>query len=146
MTDIKYTTAYLTSTTPNEEGSFYTPIFIPENIEAKYPITSTPIPVDYQGQPLKYDWNNFKWVINTQTPLSETVAAQQAVITTQAEKLEEQDSKISKLSAQLASTAIASITTTTTTQNVSYSDAELAALLAQAKDKISTSKPEEDNK
>ena len=138
MADIKYTTAYLTSTTPNEEGSFYTPIFIPDNIEAKYPITSTPIPADYQGKPLKYDWNNFKWSISTTLPIEEQLALQQKIIQTQADNLMTQGAKLDKLADQLASTAASTITTTSTTQQVNYSEAELKSILAQATDKITS--------
>ena len=142
MTEIKYVQAYLTSTTPDEEGNFYTPVFVPDNIKVKYPLTDTPIPVDYQGQALKYDWDNFKWTINTSTPLVEQLQTQQAIINTQATELKAQSERLDKISTQLAYTASASVSSPSTPPASNYTEADLTALLAQATDKISTSKEE----
>lgn len=84
-TEPTFVTAYLTKSTPDEDGNYYVPVLVPSGAQLALPITDITPDDSLGGKGLKFDWSLHKWQVSDTDPTQLKIDAQNKVIADQGE-------------------------------------------------------------
>lgn len=86
METANFKQVYFTTNIPDDNGNYYYPVFIPDNVLVQYPLTDVAIDPSLGGHGLKFDWTANNWIVSAQDPtqieikkLQEQVKQQQTI-------------------------------------------------------------------
>lgn len=86
METANFKQVYFTTNIPDDNGNYYYPVFIPDNVLVQYPLTDVAIDPSLGGHGLKFDWTANNWIVSSQDPtqieikkLQEQVKQQQTI-------------------------------------------------------------------
>ena len=86
METANFKQVYFTTNIPDDNGNYYYPVFIPDNVLVQYPLTDVAIDPSLGGHGLKFDWTANQWIVSAQDPtqieikkLQEQVKQQQTI-------------------------------------------------------------------
>lgn len=86
MKTANFKQVYFTTNIPDDNGNYYYPVFIPDNVLVQYPLTDVAIDPSLGGHGLKFDWTANNWIVSAQDPtqieikkLQEQVKQQQTI-------------------------------------------------------------------
>ncbi len=68
METANFKQVYFTTNIPDDNGNYYYPVFIPDNVLIQYPLTDVAIDPYLGGHGLKFDWTTNQWIVSSQDP------------------------------------------------------------------------------
>ena len=68
METANFKQVYFTTNIPDDNGNYYYPVFIPDNVLVQYPLTDVAIDPSLGGHGLKFDWTANNWIVSAQDP------------------------------------------------------------------------------
>lgn len=68
MKTANFKQVYFTTNIPDDNGNYYYPVFIPDNVLVQYPLTDVAIDPSLGGHGLKFDWTSNQWIVSSQDP------------------------------------------------------------------------------
>lgn len=68
METVNFKQVYFTTNIPDDNGNYYYPVFIPDNVLIQYPLTDVAIDPSLGGHGLKFDWTTNQWIVSSQDP------------------------------------------------------------------------------
>lgn len=102
METANFKQVYFTTNIPDDNGNYYYPVFIPDNVLVQYPLTDVAIDPSLGGHGLKFDWTTNQWIVSSQDPtLLELKKLQEQAVQQQTINLSLMSSAFAKASSAL---------------------------------------------
>ncbi len=109
METVNFKQVYFTTNIPDDNGNYYYPVFIPDNVLIQYPLTDVAIDPSLGGHGLKFDWTTNQWIVSSQDPtLLELKKLQEQAVQQQTISLSLMSSAFTKASSPLPNKPTAS--------------------------------------
>lgn len=109
METVNFKQVYFTTNIPDDNGNYYYPVFIPDNVLIQYPLTDVAIDPSLGGHGLKFDWTTNQWIVSSQDPtLLELKKLQEQAVQQQTINLSLMSSAFAKVSSVLPNKPTAS--------------------------------------
>lgn len=109
METVNFKQVYFTTNIPDDNGNYYYPVFIPDNVLIQYPLTDVAIDPSLGGHGLKFDWTTNQWGVSSQDPtLLELKKLQEQAVQQQTINLSLMSSAFAKASSALPNKPTAS--------------------------------------
>lgn len=109
METVNFKQVYFTTNIPDDNGNYYYPVFIPDNVLIQYPLTDVAIDPSLGGHGIKFDWTTNQWIVSSQDPtLLELKKLQEQAVQQQTINLSLMSSAVAKASSPLPNKPTAS--------------------------------------
>jgi hypothetical protein len=133
METANFKQVYFTTNIPDDNGNYYYPVFIPDNVLVQYPLTDVAIDPSLGGHGLKFDWTTNQWIVSSQDPtLLELKKLQEQAVQQQTINLSLMSSAFAKASSALPNNPTASSDVAPNVESTAVSAPNLASTVADS--------------
>ena len=133
METVNFKQVYFTTNIPDDNGNYYYPVFIPDNVLIQYPLTDVTIDPSLGGHGLKFDWTTNQWIVSSQDPtLLELKKLQEQAVQQQTINLSLMSSAFDKASSVAPNAPTAPNSTVSNMQSTAVSAPDTSSTVADS--------------